>query len=527
MSKLGKIFLILSLLFLLVFLLIGFLSPFITSKHYIPLYASFALLLTAVLIDLKFYKNFFFLKTTKRGLSIGASIILFLLLMVAINFIAFKNNIDWDLTTEKLHSLSEQTLDVLKVLEEPLEVKVFLIAGRQDQNSIREMFDTKIRLYKLAGNVNVTYINPLVEPVLAKEYNVDESGAIVFEYRGKKTELDVASNYTAFGGGINFTEQDITNAIIKITREKDKKLYFLTNHGEVDIFSDKVDGARTLKESLEALSYQIENLSFIQAEGKVPDDADAVLILGPTQPLLQSEVQALIDYLKQGGNLLLAIDPGTRHGTDELLRTLGLKFKNEYVVDRMSALLGDVPVTALGIRYSMESDVTKKLTPGAATLFYLTSGFDQIETEHSFEYDELVKTDQTTVATSELEREINVSSRGPFSLVYEVRGAFEKPAEGEEVSEDSKFFALVYGDSNIFTNARIFQQLNRDLVLNSVSALLRDKDLLNLRPKTPSQTMMTNFSRTRYRLFNVIPFLVFPLALIITGIILSYRRKGL
>ena len=535
MSRIGKLCLIFSLFCLLVFAVVGYLSMFLTAKHFLPLYFGAGGLLAAVIIDFKFYKKFFFLKTTKQGLSIGASILLFFVLVVALNFIFFKYNKSWDLTSEKLHSLSDQTKEILKDLEEPLEFKVFLIKGRPQHDSLRNTFDSKIRLYKQAGDVNVTYINPQLEPALSKEYNTSESGSIILEYKDKRTEIETSSGMMMMGGA-NITEQDVTNAIIKVTRDTDKTLYFLSNHGEIDISSSEGRGGLALKTELEALSYQVKTLSFIETGGKVPEDADAILVLGPTQPLLNTEIHALDEYLKSGGNLLIAIDPEKRHGMNSILTTLGLKYKNEYVIDRMSALLGDVPVTALGVRYSQTSEISKKLTTGAASLFFMVSGFERLDNpEHSFRYDEIVQTDVTTVSISKLVREIgseDITGNGPFSVVYSVTGSFDKgedESESDDVdeSEESEFLAIVYGDSDIFSNARIFQQLNRDLVLNTVSALLRDEDLINIRPKSPAQTMMASFTTTKYRFFNVIPFTILPLLLIIFGIVVSYRRKGL
>ncbi len=531
MSRLGKLCLILSLLSLFIFAVVGYLSMFLTAKHYIPLYLSILGVLGSVVLDFGFYKKFFVLKTTKHGISIGVYILLFFVLLISLNFIVFKNNKTWDLTQEKLHSLSDQTLEVLKTLDEPVKIKCFLIKGRPNHDNIRNAFESKIRLYKQAGDIDVSYINPHIEPALSKEYDVDESGAIVVEYKDKKTEIDLMASSRMMPNS-SMSEQDITNAIIKVTRDKDKTLYFLTNHGEVDLLSDTARGGLTLKRELEALSYQVKVLSFIETGGSLPEDADAVFVLGPTQPLLEREVQALTDYIKSGGSLLLAIDPGTNHGTDEILNTLGIEFKNEYVIDRMAALLGDVPVTALGVRYS-EGPITKKLTPGAASLFYMVSGFDVKEgTGLSFEYDQVVQTDASTVSTSKLEKEVSLTGRGPFSVVYSVSGSFsestdEQQDDSENTEDKTKFFTVLYGDSDIFTNARIFQQLNRDLVLNTVSALLKDEDLINIRPKTPAQTVMAAFTSTKYKLFNIIPFSLFPLILIISGIVLSYRRKGL
>ena len=60
-------------------------------------------------------------------------------------------------------------------------------------------------------------------------------------------------------------------------------------------------------------NYRVEKL-LLAAAGDVPEDADAVILPGPTRPLLDVEYVALDRYLARGGAVLAMVDPRVRGG---------------------------------------------------------------------------------------------------------------------------------------------------------------------------------------------------------------------
>ena len=546
MSKIGKILLGCTSLALLVFLVLYFLSY---EKTYIPLLVALPCLIGAFVVDFQLYKEFLFLKTTRNGLNMGTIIILCLILMVAINYIVIKNNKTWDLTQESLFTLADQTVEILSQLEEPLLFKGFFVQGNQNHDQQKMLYREVLRRYRQeSSKVEESYVNPHVEPALAREYNIDEMGGVILEYKGQRTKVDAP------------TEEEITNAIIKVTRVEQKNLYFFKNHEEVDLDRDGERGGSSLKSELESASYNVRTLDALSTQGQIPEDADVVFILGPQRPFLDFEVQMIENYLEAGGNLLLALDPGVEHNFEGIFSRLGVKFRGDYVIDRMSALLREVPLTALGAEYSRTSSITENF-PAAMTLFFMSSGWDRVgeagASENSFTQDDIVRTSQITVATETLAREAEVSGRGPFTLVKSIKGSLPKTGEAtkadtsksedkkvaennksednakkvedddmeEEEEESKEFHAVLYGDSDIFTNSRLFQQLNRDLVLNTVAVLAADEDLVSIRPKSASQTTFKGMSNTAYRIL-VISVIVLPLICFIFAFILFYRRRN-
>src|SRR5690606_17768915 len=76
---------------------------------------------------------------------------------------------------------------------------------------------------------------------------------------------------------------------------------------------------------LEAQGFVTKDLGLAQGLATdVPEDATVVLVLGPSQPFLPAEIEALDRYAKRGGHLLLALDPEAGVDHTELAKIAGL-----------------------------------------------------------------------------------------------------------------------------------------------------------------------------------------------------------
>jgi hypothetical protein len=121
MSKVGKVLLVLTGLSI----IIGGLANFLVQDNpyvRIPFAVALVFFIIEVALDFKIYKEFFTLKTTKHGMNMGIMIILVFILVIAVNFVAVKKNKKWDVTSEKLNSVSEQTIKIVKSLEQDLKI---------------------------------------------------------------------------------------------------------------------------------------------------------------------------------------------------------------------------------------------------------------------------------------------------------------------------------------------------------------------------------------------------------------------
>jgi ABC-type uncharacterized transport system involved in gliding motility auxiliary subunit len=165
-------------------------------------------------------------RNARYGTIAAVSVIVVLGILVAVNYLSDRRNKRWDLTENKQYSLSEQSMKLLGSLKSPAKFMVF------DQAQSLDRFRPRLQAYEYGSSqVDVDYVDVDKDPVKTKEYKVDTYGTIVIEYMGRTERATTDS------------EQDITNALIKVVNPTAKKVYFLSGHGEKDPASaDKRSG---------------------------------------------------------------------------------------------------------------------------------------------------------------------------------------------------------------------------------------------------------------------------------------------
>jgi hypothetical protein len=98
------------------------------------------------------------------------------------------------------------------------------------------------------------------------------------------------------------------------------------------------DGYGRLLSALEVENYASEPLSLL--DDPVPPDTALVIVAGPKHDLLPHELDAIAAYLKDGGALLLLLDPGPLPNLTGFLASMGVRLGDDFVVDRERRVLG-------------------------------------------------------------------------------------------------------------------------------------------------------------------------------------------
>jgi ABC-type uncharacterized transport system involved in gliding motility auxiliary subunit len=426
--------------------------------------------------------RFFTMRTTKHGMNMGVLILLALVCLVSLNFLAVRYDKKLDLTREHLNSLSDQSMKAVEGLKEDVELVLLYRKEQQEENIQRNVRDIAQMYQSVSKRISFHAYSALTRPDLAQKY----------EFAGGSWGLFAVSTSRHLRI-MQPTEEEITKTLIKMGRDKKKVLYFVAGHGEREIDSRRAETASDLKEDLSSI-YDVRPLTLFQVGNKVPADAEIVAIIGPQQQFLDVELEAVRSYARQGGHLMIALDPGMHHNLAQLTKTLGVEFKNNYVLDER-AKYNNTTSIALGTDFSKTSDITKSFKPGMITTFLLASALEKApDAPAALTYDPIVKTDSTPVSGTSIDPEhVKVDGHGPFILVEGVHGTLP-PGPGKDApAKDAaakEFSAVIFGDSDIFSNALLPNNLNRDLVMNSFEYLSRDKDLISIRPKSPKGTKM-------------------------------------
>jgi ABC-type uncharacterized transport system involved in gliding motility auxiliary subunit len=271
---------------------------------------------------------FFFSSSALIGLA-------FVAILVGANFILAKRNQTWDLTSKKLNSLSQQTRDALASLKEPVKVYVFATEG------VPDTLDDLFRKYG-AETPRFTWerVNPRKEFELVAKYKVREQdfAAVLVKNPGQPDEATSRASLPTLadpGKG----EQELTNALIRLVKVGEQRVYVLEGHGELPLEAVKVPGEsgpspnlERVRTSLTADGYDAAPLNLVEKNG-VPKDAAAVIIAGARTPFTEGEKKLLEQYLDEGGRLLYFAAPEVEPGLDALLSKYGVQVDNGLVAD--------------------------------------------------------------------------------------------------------------------------------------------------------------------------------------------------
>lgn len=295
----------------------------------------------------------------------GANSLVLTLAVLAIVVLlqAFLNAHDksWDLTGDKQNTLSDELIKAVKNLDQKVEIKAFF--GPDG----REVYEELLRKARLENPSKLSYefLNPNKEGLLAKELGVRSFGTTVIESGDKRESINTTK------------EEDLLNAILKVSSGAKKSVYLLSGHQEASPADQQQMGLSALKLALDNATFMAKDLNLAALGGKleVPADAAAVVIAGPRLDILGPELDALTRYLAQGGRVFVSLDP--RQNTPGLKAWLakgGIVMGDDIVVElsQYNQLMGLGPESALVQGFDKEHPATKDLaSQGGMAVFML------------------------------------------------------------------------------------------------------------------------------------------------------------
>jgi len=466
-------------------------------------------ILATLWLDRAMYREFLGMKTTRQGMSMGAMIGLVLILLIAVNFIAVRKYKTFDFSMAKVNTLSDQSIKLVKDLKEDLTVIYFYKNGVENLDTNRRAFIELIKKYQdQSDHVKLEFVELNEHPDLAEKYNVHAgTQMVILDFQGRQSRIEKVD------------EQELTSGLVKVTRTSNKKIYIMSGHGELPVPSSK-DGfsIAMLNDLLTASRYTLADFSFTRTSD-VPADADMLIVAGPKMAFLDSEVQALETYLDHGGSLILALSTGMKVGLDPLLKKMGILVQNNYVVSikKTEQGLAIDPRVTIGSVFSPSHPITKPFGGNQFTVFRLPTALKKMDVLPSgFTVDDLVKTNDSVMAFKDTKFD-RAGEQGAVTLGLAVKGKWSGQATKD-------FNALVFGDANFLNDQYLYQNLNRDLLLNSVAFLAKEENLISISPKEVEATQM-NLSETELGLFYLGFVIPFPLLLFGGGGWLWYRRR--
>ncbi len=316
----------------LLFALTSFVTLFVTSGSYVAFGVKLGL--GVALIALWSITNrekigtwtksvFFFSSSAAIGL-------VFIGVLVAANFIVARRNKTWDLTSQQLYSLSQQTRETLKELKTPVKVLIFATEPIDPVEDLLRRFSQESE--KLTWETK----NPLKTPDLVAKYKIRERefAVVLIRNAGQPDESSTTANLQKLADPSE-GEGELTNALVRLEKVGEQKVYFLEGHGELSLEEDPTGEAPSLahvKTAFMGEGYVCESLNLGTA-GSIPKDATVLVIPGAKTAFSEGEKKLVEQFLEEGGRLAYFAEGGYEPGLDALLAKYGLQVDNGLIAD--------------------------------------------------------------------------------------------------------------------------------------------------------------------------------------------------
>ncbi len=465
-----------------------------------------------------FLKQIILNRSTRYGINAFIYSLLFIGIIAFVQAIFSIHTFQLDLTKNKKHSLSDQTKKVLQGLKNNIDIYYFYSV--QSRNI--QIEDTLRQYEKVNPKIKFQAVDADRNPALAKKLNINKYGTVALNRKDNDAVERVDE----------LTEQAVTNALIRIIKDKKKKVYFTKGHGEpsIDAPQNEKTGLSIVKKEITNENYEVADIELFNS-ASVPDDCSLLLIAGPQIDLFDIEVKHIKKYLSKGGNLIVLYPPFIKlPKLESLLKEIGIEPDDDVIVDKFSRMLGGDFLMPIISQYEIH-DITKSFN--IASFFPLCRSFELKKEISGITTQVIAKTNPGSWGETDLNGvkkgqagfNDKVDKTSPLNVMvisYIDNSIFK--IDPDSATSTSKAKVIAFGSSEFINNSYLSVSGNRDLFLNTISFLAEQGELISIRAKDRSFEPLF-MSKIQGRMLFILPTILLPLLVLAIGIMIFIKRK--
>ncbi|AZQ86255.1 hypothetical protein EKO29_07175 [Colwellia sp. Arc7-635] len=482
-------------------------------------------------------KQAFISRRWKKMLLVFTMVIGSLLFLSLSHYAANSNNTRWDVTQNKQHTLTQNTVNFISRLNEKVELTALYVG--LPPKYLQDLFNEYERLS--GGLISTQIIDPIDNISVAAKFgnvvNGSERKVIVQSSNGRK-DVDFSDDA--------LTEEKLTNAIARASSPA-RKVYFLVGHGEYSLSNEDNVGLSTFKQLL-ADNNIISDPLMLGITQAIPADCDVLVIAGARTALTKQEDSLIIDYLSAGGDALFLIEntlvttPDKPLTTEQLqlnpsLNSLvnhwGLNVNSDIVVDLTNHVGDDV-----GSPATKNYQQHKAITEGLDYTFYVRPRSIEILAQRraNIKLAAIASTTSKTQSWAESNRNLAIEynqetdTAGPVAISYVVleehkakenKTLIESPYATVKPISDTRL--IIFTDADFLTNVYINQYSNAQMGLNVVNWLAELDYQTFLNTKAVKVERLDLTSQQKRQVVVILFFTIF--FFVIAGIVVWLQSK--
>jgi hypothetical protein len=455
------------------------------------------------------------------------------LVIIILGILSFKFNLIFDWTKNSKNSLSQASISMLELVKTPVLIQSYTVKTTL-QSQIRKL----IKPYQYYNsNIQLEFIDPALDPQAIRELGIQVEGELVVQFMNKTEHLTEIS------------EQQISNTLLKLSKQSLRKVYFIVGHGERSAQKKANFDLSSLTDILKKQGYTIKESDILNLEMMVKPE-DIVVLAGPRSQVFDGEVEILINLLEQGSHFLWLSDPlclprgehsakqvnsqdlvlqgsvsSDFNSLDTLSEYLGFEFSDGIIVDPATQQLKlKRPDFAIISEYMPRHPIGSKLTQ--TTLFPQALAIDPLGKTNDFKLEAFLMTSiDSWLETTPLEGTISYSndldSPGPLILGVTLQRELESTENTDNLHQQR---IVIVGDGDFISNRYLANGGNTSLGLNIFNWLSAEEQLLAIPPKFYIDQKI-NLSKNKLILLGVFFFICLPLLLFFIGFFIHQKRK--
>jgi len=264
----------------------------------------------------------------------------------------------WDLTHERLYTLSPATIQILRTLEQPLEIVVLLSKADPLNVSVRQM----LTAYGAeTSKLELKFIDPDQSPAefqalqqkLGLQTGRAEDGRVVSDAsvvisRGERRWFVTSEELVHYdddsGKAQPRLEQALTEGIANVLGTTKAKACFSSGHRELSLDDVGPEGLAEVRHRLEKSNFEVVAVD-LGAPGTTLSDCQLLVVPGPGVELDEAASTRIVHFIQAGGSAYLLAAPilaedrrVKRSGLEAVARLIGVDFGRDLVLETDPAL---------------------------------------------------------------------------------------------------------------------------------------------------------------------------------------------
>jgi ABC-type uncharacterized transport system involved in gliding motility auxiliary subunit len=436
--------------------------------------------------------------------------VLVLVAAVLVAFLSTRFGFERDWSYANGASLSSASVALLKTVDAPVEV----VSYASKQGGLRAIIADFVDRYRRAKpDVTLRFVDPDADPEAMRAAGVVVDGELDIRYKDRSERLKVLS------------ETEFSNTLLRLSRSRERIVAFLEGDGERQPLGKANADLGTFLTGLADRGVRAVPLPLANT-GKVPENADLVVVANPRVALAPAVANELVDYVERGGNLLWLTEPDENAGLDALAKTLSIRALPGTIVDASGTAFGLSDPSFVALAKYPPHAITKgflltTLLPQAAALAQLadprwdlkpilrSSDKSWNETGHIPKVGEAYDTIRQDADAGEIP--------GPLDLGFALSRISPRPDRKEQR-------VVVIGDGDFLSNSFLGNGGNRELGQRVFDWLTGDDDQISVPDKSaPDRTL--SLTQAELGAQSAMFLLGLPLALASTGLWIWWRRR--